>query len=83
MPCQFVKLFFLAQREGVPVTGVAGVQFHHLAGLGVLERQPAQRGQPQFMVVGDVHGHHIVPAIGLAQDRLGGARQRPAAVRQS
>ena len=52
--------------------GVARVHFDHLAGLGVLQHQPAERGHFQFVAVGDLDGHDVVPAVGLAQRGEGG-----------
>ena len=48
---------------------LAGVEFHDFAGLGVLQNQPAQLRQFQFVAVGDLHGHDIVLAVRHAAAR--------------
>ena len=49
------------------VAWVVGVDFDHLAGLGVTQHQTAQRGQFQLETIRDLHRHDIMPPIGLPQ----------------
>ena len=50
---------------------VAGVDFDHLAGLGVFEYQTAERRQGVFVRVVDLDGHYIVPELGAVQGGMG------------
>ena len=45
----------------------AGVHFDELAGLGILEHEPAEGRQLELEAIRDMHGDNIMPAIGLAQ----------------
>ena len=66
---QFRLRFHLPLGERGALALVAGVHFDDFAGFGVLQNQPAQRGQFQFETIGDLDRDDIVPAIRLAQDR--------------
>ena len=55
---------------------LAGVHFHDFARLGVLQNQPAQLRQFQFVAVRDLHRHHVVLAVRHAQRGLNRLGQR-------
>ena len=46
---------------------VAGVHLDDLTRLGILQHQPAERGQLQFVAVQDLNRDDIMPAIRLFQ----------------
>ena len=73
---QFRLRLHLPLGERGALALVARVHFNHFAGLGVLQNQPAQRGQLQFETIGDLDRDDIVPAIRLAQDREGSLAER-------
>src|SRR2546423_6241328 len=62
----------LSLREGHALPFIAGVDFDHFAGFGVLQDEPSQGGQFLLETVGDLDGDQVVPAIGLAKDGEGG-----------
>ena len=64
---QFILRLGAVAEEGVEFLLAAQGHFADLAGLGILQRHPAEGGQLFLMWVGDLDGHHIVPAAGLLQ----------------
>ena len=54
-------------KEGVDFLSVAQCHFADLAGFGIFQRYPAERGQLFLMRIGDLNSYHIVPTSGLLQ----------------